>query len=1029
MIEDVTETNLGESIDLEEVKGLWKFQVHREQSEKWALRDVQFLVYDDTDLKLHGYDSDDEEAMIQRALQMSREDVEEPEPEPDDGGLRQPVGSTETQHVLGNALSEAPADLEPAKAEFGNEDEELQPAVALPSGQEAEDSDSKSCQREDAEGSPGCGICAPLPEFPHAIKARKFRLFRPTEEQLNAHRPCVHYVAVSYCWPEPVFDDDGNIVKSEGSYQVRELDGRVRKSRALDNILDRAVDFANTCGLRMIWIDQECLPQATEDSSQEDKAYQQTGVQSMDILYNRAIVTAGLHTGRFGSQAQLDAVQELIALSEGKAKMRQPRDYDQGFFSHVEDFLRMVCHDRWYTRAWVVQEALSSGSGLFLVFQQGHAHTPGGQIRFSDRYNTPEHSLDTKDRAISSSQIHIQVDSFRGLVRTARSLFEPYFVRIGSALTHEESFSILSAAASLHPAVANTNQTVQLSGQNIYGNRQRLDGASALTLLKTRKCSYSEDRITILANMCGYEVRLNTDEMSKRCKSLRVGLLAVMLLNGDVSALAPEVYLPSLNSDVPSSLGLLSPFDSAARRANYCSVKQGNLVVPHVYTHSRRASIGTNGLPLHAYLWAVEDELDLNPIKLQWEEMWNQLKCIQVGIERLKGESDDAFGQRKRITAQHFSRRDIMRLAKAEISHHGGPIIPHDSPLWAGLPPGATPQGLRITAHLNANLIESHPNARRTVAQIIFQTLNYLFGLSASDPRAAGAANSIWHSVRTDSVRAKAAESDQLPDSVGSALFTHADVLRDAFATLQLDRDSANGGYRQLWFVDRIMTHGTLWVGRYVPAPAYCPKKPARNLRPEAASSTILSRQMTVQFFTTMSSMALYSGVGAPRLPTEHTSVNASSLTYRAYLVSRDTWSVEADEKRARELVAVFDVDGPCTVATPFVPDWEVLPRPGIRGMSVCWVVEEAVIASKEGDTGKKELFVDVKLDGNGLGGSGGSSDKETGGDPEGKKGDAGKYTAHNGEEIKPTVYRVVNKVKGLWEIIEILPQQYYVFT
>ena len=1027
MIDDVTETNFRDSMDLEEVKGLWKFQVHREQSERWALRDVRFLVYDDTDVNLNGYDSDDEEAMMQRALQMSLEDEETPES--DDSDLARPDADVGTQHpVLENATSDALTDLEPPEAELGNEDEDLQRAIALSLGQEVEDSGSRSHRRQDAEGSPGCGICAPLPEFPHAIKARKFRLFRPTEEQLNAHRPCVHFVAVSYCWPKPVLDGKGNIVKSEGSCQIRELDGRVRRSRAPDDIVDRAVEFANTCGLRMIWIDQECLPQPTQDSPQEDKDYQQAGVQSMDILYNRALVTAGLHTGGFGSQAQLDAVQELIALNEGRARRRPPSDYDQEFFSHVESFLGMVCHDRWYTRAWVVQEALSSGSGLFLVFRQGNAQTHGGRIRFSDRYDTPGHSLDTNDRATPSSQIHIHVDSFRGLVRTARSLFEPYFVRVGSALAHQESFSILSAAASLHPTVANTNQTVQMTGQNIYGNRQRLDGASALTLLKSRQCRYPEDRIAILANMCGYEVRLNTDELAKHCKSLRVGLLAVMLLNGDVSALAPEVYPASLNSEVPSNSGLISPFDAEVGRASYCSVKKGNLVVPHVYTHSHKAGIGPNGLPLHAYLWTVEDELDLTPIKLQWEEKWNQLKCIQLGFERLKGESDEAFDQRKRITAQHFSRGDIMSFAKAEISRHGSPIL-HDSPLWASLPPGATQQGLHITAHLNANLIESHADARHTVTQIIFRTLDYLFDLSASDSRAAGAANSIWHSLRTDSLRANGA--DELPDSVGPALFTQAGVLRDAFATLQLDRDDADGGYRQLWFVDRIMTHGTLWVGRYVPAPAYCPKMPARNLQLQAASSTILSRQMTLQFFTTMSTMAPHSGDNVPRLPTEHTSVNASSLTYFAYLVSRDTWSAEADEQRARELVAVFDVDGPCTVATPFVPDWEVLPRPGIRGMSVCWVVEEAVAASKECDEGKgKELLADAKVHGGELGCSGKSDGEDSGGDLEGKKGDAeGRTVIHNDEEGKPTVYRVVNKVKGLWEIIEMLPQQYYVFT
>ena len=40
----------------------------------------------------------------------------------------------------------------------------------------------------------------------------------------------------------------------------------MRLNYALDDVLDRAVDFVNSCGLRMIWIDQDYLPQPTEES-------------------------------------------------------------------------------------------------------------------------------------------------------------------------------------------------------------------------------------------------------------------------------------------------------------------------------------------------------------------------------------------------------------------------------------------------------------------------------------------------------------------------------------------------------------------------------------------------------------------------------------------------------------------------------------------------------------------------------------------------------------------------------------------
>ena len=58
------------------------------------------------------------------------------------------------------------------------------------------------------------------------------------------------------------------------------------------------------------------------------------------------------------------------------------------------------------------------------------------------------------------------------------------------------------------------------------------------------------------------------------------------------------------------------PFDCETGRASYSITKQGNRVVPRVYTHANRlAGAGPNCIPLHAYLWTVEDELDLTPIK------------------------------------------------------------------------------------------------------------------------------------------------------------------------------------------------------------------------------------------------------------------------------------------------------------------------------------------------------------------------------------------------------------------------------
>ncbi len=130
-----------------------------------------------------------------------------------------------------------------------------------------------------------CNFARRCRHFAYSFKPRKFRLVQPTippasDDAIRLRgKVCCHYVAVSYCWPVPEKDDqEGN--REAGSYKVRDLDGTVRLSRALDNVLDRAVEFANVRGIRMIWIDQECLPQPKEDSPQEHKTEQELGVQS-----------------------------------------------------------------------------------------------------------------------------------------------------------------------------------------------------------------------------------------------------------------------------------------------------------------------------------------------------------------------------------------------------------------------------------------------------------------------------------------------------------------------------------------------------------------------------------------------------------------------------------------------------------------------------------------------------------------------------------------------------------------------------
>ncbi|KAH6697281.1 hypothetical protein F5X68DRAFT_226664 [Plectosphaerella plurivora] len=98
-----------------------------------------------------------------------------------------------------------------------------------------------------------------------------------------------------------------------------------------------------------------------------------------------------------------------------------------------------------------------------------------------------------------------------------------------------------------------------------------------------------------------------------------------------------------------------------------------------------------------------------------------------------------------------------------------------------------------------------------------------------------------------------------------------------------------------------------------------------------------------------------------------------------AFAMARSSKSYAGnDQLRRTDFVSVFDVDGPCLVAVPYSSEWELVPHPEYRSMSIGWVVEPAETPPEE------------------------SSD--------------------------PAKYQVIGKVKGMWEIMA-MPRETYEFV
>lgn len=1040
--------------DIEQAKALWKFRINREEAQEWASQEIQFLVYDNTD---------DATSPSAQLTCSGDEDADADRPRSrDSGSLRQ---SQVTAPPSANRFADSPEDADIQRAIWESlngatnahqsrasvdateldasdpetDEEELQEAIRL-SLQSDEGDDNSPPQSSPGSTSgrhgrrPTCRICPTVPAFPHDRKTRKFRIFKPAEELTGVEGLvgwCTHYVAVSYCWPEQVLDEHGKTVPAVINSQVRDLDGSQRRARALDHVLDAAVDFANSCGLRMIWIDQECLPQPQSDDtpSKDEIRYKQLGVQAMDSVYNKAMVTMGLHAYHVTSQREATAIRVWSQYAKNPGQYVPNRDMVDGLI----DFLEGVQKDRWYTRAWVIQEAISSGFNLFLTFPKAPGILwPSSSYRLSGERGAPAHPLDTGKRVLDSELIMIPVDEFQAIVGAARALLERRFQPVGGLLLFrpEVAYPILKKAERLHPKV-NTRQDpwdINIRSTRIYGPRRRVDAATAVTLLNQRGCRDVQDRVTIVANMCDYEIRLNTGDVAQHCGSLRIGYLAISLLNGDLSLLVPELF-EELQDDIEIALppegsqmrSLFSPFDMNSHLLNHTTLQEGCLVMPRLLTHSYEEN-QREGLQFPAYGWTVDSMLDLSMLKYEYAELWQSLKCVQLVFHRVKQESEDDHRTRVEALGRHFGREEVMKAAKRELLHHG--TIAPGSPVWGGM----DSTGVEVVAILNAYRVEAEAAMQEIVAKIVFAILRYLHALSTT--QSIGVANSIWQSLRVDAVdKPRGSGARDIPDTVGDELFTHPDVVKAPFHTLQFDR-SRDGSYHQVWLIDRIMYQGFLWTGTYRHASKVVPTRS----RPSASEDldedkppetgfgdTILDRQFQRRH---MATLFLAQGKIDRKKSTE-TTVNSGTLTYFCEGVAPGScFSAEAEYARRKERVAAFDVDGPCIIATPFNHEWEVLPHPALRSMSVCWVVEpvkklvpnnrQAQSDNGEGMStqvarkGKEPATARDMED---------TSDSETSGDDQPEP--------RVRTEDEDTLFQVVNKVKGVWQIMDPMFQLY----
>lgn len=132
--------------------------------------------------------------------------------------------------------------------------------------------------------------------------------------------------------------------------------------------------YADSVGIRLIWIDQECI-------NQDNRADKEHGIQSMDLVYFNARRAVGLLDGYIHTQAQMDALSWV---------MEYNKFYGDSGPEAVDEVLELISKERWLTRAWVYQEIVASSKQMMLLLRCNpelkkphHLGTVPGEITIS----------------------------------------------------------------------------------------------------------------------------------------------------------------------------------------------------------------------------------------------------------------------------------------------------------------------------------------------------------------------------------------------------------------------------------------------------------------------------------------------------------------------------------------------------------------------------------------------------------------------------------------------------------------------
>jgi len=301
----------------------------------------------------------------------------------------------------------------------------------------------------------------------------------------------------------------------------------------------------------ILTIVKECI-------NQDDTEEKIMAIQSMDLVYIKADISIGLLESPPLSKDQLAALGFLNKWGQYRVRGEEyPPSLDDKIWALADEIFNLmdvISREQWNTRAWILQESFSAGPNMVLLLNDTKGvHTElaslGAGFPFASHTAL---NMDFLNSCIFLTQQFFTLYS--------KGIFDEHEVAVEfMRKTGTQLFTVLdqlqlqfirnppddpmdperSEIGFEHPDGLGNSK---IGWSRLGAMKRSCNAAMALTYLRYRDNTVISDRLSIFANLCNYEYRLNTQAVEQTGYPLSSAIMALSLLNGDYSLLLPEVY-------------------------------------------------------------------------------------------------------------------------------------------------------------------------------------------------------------------------------------------------------------------------------------------------------------------------------------------------------------------------------------------------------------------------------------------------------------------------------------------------------